>query len=135
MSFLATDCIFSHIFASKDLIFPIFQFIINSKEILSEFTILFKIFFQALIDVNQGLLSSLGVSHPKLEQIIGITAKHGLHSKLTGAGGGGFAFALISPFHKEKSVQNAKLELENNEFQSWDTNLAGEGVKISCKME
>ena len=52
---------------------------------------------QELIDMNQGLLSSLGVSHPSLERVVEVTAKHGLHTKLTGAGGGGFAFSLITP--------------------------------------
>ena len=47
--------------------------------------------------MNQGLLSSLGVSHPSLERVVAVTARHGLHTKLTGAGGGGFAFSLITP--------------------------------------
>uniref|UniRef100_A0ABM0MIQ6 Mevalonate kinase n=1 Tax=Saccoglossus kowalevskii TaxID=10224 RepID=A0ABM0MIQ6_SACKO len=52
---------------------------------------------EELIDINQSLLGILGVSHPSLEQVVQITSKHGLHSKLTGAGGGGCALTLIAP--------------------------------------
>ena len=45
---------------------------------------------QSLVDMNQGLMASLGVSHPSLEKVIQITAAYGLHTKLTGAGGGGW---------------------------------------------
>ena len=47
--------------------------------------------------MNQGLLASMGVSHPSLEKVIQLTAAHGLHTKLTGAGGGGVAFSLLTP--------------------------------------
>ena len=50
-----------------------------------------------MIDTNQGLLCALGVSHPSLDRAVSIAAKHGLHAKLTGAGGGGCAFALLDP--------------------------------------
>ena len=85
--------------------------------------------FQELIDVNQGLLSALGVSHPALEQIINIAAKQKMHAKLTGAGGGGFVYALITPWHTEIQINAAKLELESAGFLCWEAQLAGDGVK------
>lgn len=86
---------------------------------------------EELIDVNQGLLSALGVSHPALEQIIHIAAKQKMHAKLTGAGGGGFAYALITPWHTEIQINAAKMELENAGFLCWEAQLAGEGVKYT----
>jgi len=52
---------------------------------------------QALIDENHAYLVNLGVSHPSLEAIKNKTAstQYGLHTKLTGAGGGGCAVTLI----------------------------------------
>ena len=53
-----------------------------------------------------------------------------LHAKLTGAGGGGFAFALITPFHTEGQVSAVKKELQSQGFDCWDTNIAGDGIKV-----
>lgn len=49
----------------------------------------------SLVNINQGLLVSIGVSHPTLDTICRLTAEMGLSSKLTGAGGGGCAFTLL----------------------------------------
>ena len=54
-------------------------------------------FFQKLIDLNQHLLVTLGVSHGSLDRLCRVTAKYGMHSKLTGAGGGGCGFTLVTP--------------------------------------
>jgi len=37
----------------------------------------------------------IGVSHPALDSICDISARHGFVSKLTGAGGGGCAYTLL----------------------------------------
>ncbi|MDH3693101.1 MAG: hydroxymethylglutaryl-CoA reductase, degradative [Gammaproteobacteria bacterium] len=48
-----------------------------------------------LMNVNQGLLNSLQVSSPELEDLIQLTRRHGaLGAKLTGGGGGGSMIAL-----------------------------------------
>ena len=47
--------------------------------------------------MNQYLLNLLGVGHPSLDAVCSIAKQHGLHAKLTGAGGGGCAFALVPP--------------------------------------
>ena len=48
-----------------------------------------------LMDVNQNLLRALGVSQDSLDTVCRVSLKHGLHSKLTGAGGGGCAITLL----------------------------------------
>ena len=50
---------------------------------------------QSLMSVNQGLLAALGVSHSSLDTICNVCAEHSVAAKLTGAGGGGCAFALV----------------------------------------
>lgn len=48
-----------------------------------------------LMEMNQGLLESMGVSHSSIETVIQTTVKHKLTSKLTGAGGGGCVLTLL----------------------------------------
>lgn len=51
-----------------------------------------------LVALNHGLLYSLGVSHPRLELLKQLVDASGVGwTKLTGSGGGGCAFALLSP--------------------------------------
>jgi hypothetical protein len=48
-----------------------------------------------LITVNHGLLCTLGVGHPALSAAVDAVNAVGFSAKLTGAGGGGCAIALI----------------------------------------
>jgi len=83
---------------------------------------------ESLVDMNQGLLASLGVSHPSLERVIQITGAHGLHTKLTGAGGGGVAFSLVTPDTDKSKVDQAKKDLEKASFMCYTTSIGGPGV-------
>ncbi|XP_073257523.1 mevalonate kinase-like [Porites lutea] len=83
-----------------------------------------------LIDLNQQLLVTLGVSHSSLDELCCVTSKYGLHSKLTGAGGGGCAFTLVTPDSSEKSVSDVIHDLTNLGFEVWDTCLGDEGVTL-----
>ena len=65
-----------------------------------------------MISLNHNLLRVLGVSHPALEEIIQIASKYDLHAKLTGGGGGGFAFIYLpdnTETCKIKDVKKVKL--------------------------
>ncbi len=85
---------------------------------------------EQLIDYNQKLLEALNVSHTALEDVVGTVAEFGLHAKLTGAGGGGFAFALIPPYVQEKSVSTCKETLLEKGYTCWETDLGVTGVKL-----
>jgi mevalonate kinase len=50
---------------------------------------------QMMIDVNHSLISCLGINHEAIESVVAITKKYGLHSKLTGSGGGGCLITFI----------------------------------------
>ncbi|XP_006171278.1 mevalonate kinase isoform X2 [Tupaia chinensis] len=52
---------------------------------------------EELFDMNQHHLNALGVGHASLDRLCQVTTAHGLHSKLTGAGGGGCGITLLKP--------------------------------------
>ena len=90
---------------------------------------------EQLIDYNQKLLESLGVSHPSLEKVVSLSSDHDLHGKLTGAGGGGFAFVLLTPRkddgqEREEAVKVAKERLNEEGFRCWETLLQPQGVSV-----
>uniref|UniRef100_A0A8C4QDD0 Mevalonate kinase n=1 Tax=Eptatretus burgeri TaxID=7764 RepID=A0A8C4QDD0_EPTBU len=86
--------------------------------------------WETLIDVNQQLLMAIGVGHPCLEQICRVTRKHGLHSKLTGAGGGGCCFTVVPPGVGANVVSAVRTELVQCGFVCWETDLGGPGVCV-----
>jgi mevalonate kinase len=63
--------------------------------------------FGKLMDINQGLLASLGVSTINLEKSIYAARAHGAYgAKLSGAGGGDCMYALVNATH-QKNVERA----------------------------
>lgn len=84
-----------------------------------------------LIDMNQHLLNLLGVGHPSLDTVITIARRHNLHAKLTGAGGGGCAFALIPPYVAKSDVKAAMQEIIAAGYDCFQTSLGGPGVTAS----
>jgi len=86
---------------------------------------------EELVDYNQALLHALGVSHPSLQDVCNIFSQFGLHGKLTGAGGGGFAFAFIPPSLPEKSLALIKESLENSGFTCCTADVGGTGMTVN----
>ena len=86
-----------------------------------------------LIDRNQFVLANgLCVSHSKLDSVCKLASQYGLHAKLTGAGGGGYAFVIL-PLHVDaKILQKITAELINMDCGVCETTLGSTGgVKIS----
>ena len=54
----------------------------------------------------------------------------GLHGKLTGAGGGGFAFSLVPPTMTEESVDRVREALEGAGYTVLRTQVGGGGVRV-----
>uniref|UniRef100_A0A3Q2PIL2 GHMP kinase C-terminal domain-containing protein n=1 Tax=Fundulus heteroclitus TaxID=8078 RepID=A0A3Q2PIL2_FUNHE len=77
---------------------------------------------QELIDINQHHLNVMGVGHPSLDTLCQVTAARGLHSKLTGAGGGGCGITLLRPGATVKDLRDC-------DFDCWETSIGGPGVQ------
>ncbi|KAK1328727.1 hypothetical protein QTO34_012302 [Cnephaeus nilssonii] len=83
-----------------------------------------------LIDMNQHHLNALGVGHASLDQLCQVTMAHGLHSKLTGAGGGGCGITLLRPGLQGPEVEATKQALTDCGFDSWETSIGAPGISI-----
>ncbi|GAA97730.1 uncharacterized protein L969DRAFT_55402 [Mixia osmundae IAM 14324] len=83
-----------------------------------------------LIDANHLHLNFLGVGHSALEIIVAKTRSYQLHSKLTGAGGGGCAVTLIPDGYDEAKLKLLKSELGEAGFECFETTVGGSGISL-----
>ncbi|KAG8363799.1 hypothetical protein BUALT_Bualt19G0059900 [Buddleja alternifolia] len=85
-----------------------------------------------LMEMNQGLLQCMGVSHASIETVIRITSKYKLSTKLTGAGGGGCVLTLLPNLLSGTVVDKVIADLESCGFQCLIAGIGGRGMEISC---
>eukprot|EP00257_Ricinus_communis_P010124 XP_002529655.2 mevalonate kinase [Ricinus communis] len=85
---------------------------------------------EELMEMNQGLLQCMGVSHASIETVLRITLKYKLASKLTGAGGGGCVLTLLPTLLSGTIVDKVIAELESCGFHCLVAGIGGNGVKI-----
>ncbi|XP_030075598.1 mevalonate kinase isoform X2 [Microcaecilia unicolor] len=85
---------------------------------------------EELFDINQHHLNVLGVGHPSLDRLCQVTASHGLHSKLTGAGGGGCGITLLRPDVDPAVVEAAKQQLKACGYECWETHIGAPGISL-----
>ncbi|XP_064128404.1 mevalonate kinase isoform X1 [Loxodonta africana] len=85
---------------------------------------------EELIDMNQHHLNALGVGHASLDRLCQVTMAHGLHSKLTGAGGGGCGITLLKPDVEQLAVEATKQALTGCGFDCWETSIGAPGVSV-----
>ncbi|KAI6171651.1 GHMP kinase domain containing protein [Aphelenchoides besseyi] len=83
---------------------------------------------QELCRINNHLLNGLGVGHAKSTQICALLARYGIHTKLSGAGGGGTCFAFITKEASPTLLKMIEDELCQLGFELWRPNLGGCGV-------
>jgi len=82
--------------------------------------------------MNQALLKVLVVSHPALDRICRSVSKFGLHAKLTGAGGRGYALVLLPACSSQQTkVQQMKEQLQRKGFVYIETELGSAGITVS----
>ncbi|KAI9084775.1 hypothetical protein K1719_033181 [Acacia pycnantha] len=86
---------------------------------------------EELMEMNQGLLQCMGVSHAAIESVLRTTLKYKLASKLTGAGGGGCVLTLLPTLLSGTVVEKVISELESCGLQCFTAGIGGKGVDIS----
>ncbi|XP_062002695.1 mevalonate kinase-like [Rosa rugosa] len=85
---------------------------------------------EELMEMNQGLLQCMGVSHASIETILRTTLKYKLASKLTGAGGGGCVLTLLPTLLSAMVVDKVTAELESCGFHCLTAAIGGQGVQV-----
>jgi len=84
-----------------------------------------------LMNINHGLLVSLGVSHPRLDRIRELVDGVSIGwTKLTGAGGGGSAITLLKPDTSPAKLRELEGKLDAENFERFETTLGGDGVGV-----
>ncbi|XP_047958770.1 mevalonate kinase-like [Salvia hispanica] len=83
-----------------------------------------------LMEMNQGLLQCMGVSHSTIETVIKTTLKYKLATKLTGAGGGGCVLTLLPTLLAATVVDKVIRELEDCGFKCLIAGIGGRGMEI-----
>ncbi|GMI45896.1 hypothetical protein TrCOL_g692 [Triparma columacea] len=95
------------------------------------------------VRVAQGLLRTIGVSHPALEMVVETSRVYGVESKLTGAGGGGCAISILHKKVDEETRQKVEKAMgglawegegeggrERRTFEVVRTEAGGRGVTV-----
>ena len=59
-----------------------------------------------------------------------VDARHGLHSKLTGAGGGGCGFTLLPPSASSEAVTGLTVDMQALGYELFETSAGGPGVLL-----
>ncbi|KAK9266976.1 hypothetical protein L1049_020645 [Liquidambar formosana] len=85
---------------------------------------------EELMEMNQGLLQCMGVSHASIETVLRTTLKYKLTSKLTGAGGGGCVLTLLPTLLSRTVIDKVIAELESYGFHCLTAGIGGNGLEI-----
>uniref|UniRef100_A0A7N0VE60 Mevalonate kinase n=1 Tax=Kalanchoe fedtschenkoi TaxID=63787 RepID=A0A7N0VE60_KALFE len=89
---------------------------------------------EELMEMNQGLLQCMGVSHAAIETVLRTTLKYKLASKLTGAGGGGCVLTLLPTLLSNTIADKVMAELESCGFECSIAGTGGKGVEICSEV-
>ncbi|KAF9605483.1 hypothetical protein IFM89_017502 [Coptis chinensis] len=120
----------AHVFTAVDSISKEFSSIIQSPASDDLSLVEKEGKLEELIEMNQGLLQCMGVSHASIESVLRTTLKYRLASKLTGAGGGGCVLTLLPALLAKTVVDKVIAELESSGFQCLIAEIGGKGVEI-----
>ena len=84
-----------------------------------------------LMNINHGLLVSLGVSHPRLERVRELVDYQDLGwTKLTGAGGGGCSITILRQGAPKEKITKLNKQLDAEGYETFQTTIGGDGVGV-----
>jgi mevalonate kinase len=83
-----------------------------------------------LLEDNQSFLQVLGVSHRSIEEIVAIGRRHGLATKLTGAGGGGCVISLVGADATPAQVEAFQHDVAAAGFGAFQTTVGQGGAEV-----
>jgi mevalonate kinase len=86
-----------------------------------------------LITVNNNLLRTIDVSHPKLEKILTIAANNEFAAKITGAGGGGCVFVLLPSNFKSLAKYKSLCDSFTSAGFNWMQTSVSSGTGVDFK--
>ncbi|KAL8251585.1 hypothetical protein R6Q59_035278 [Mikania micrantha] len=118
------------VFAAVDFISNEFASIIQSSSNFDDDVTNNEQRISELMEMNQGLLRCMGVSHTSIETVLQTTAKYDLTSKLTGAGGGGCVLTLLPALLSATVIDKVIGELEQDGFQCLVAEIGGNGLEF-----
>nr|WNX96114.1 Mevalonate kinase [Ayapana triplinervis] len=119
------------VFTAVDFISNEFASIIQSSSFSDDDDVIKKEQnIKELMEMNQGLLKCMGVSHASIETVVQTTVKYGLTSKLTGAGGGGCVITLLPALLSSAVIGKVIEELEQCGFQCLIAEIGGNGLEF-----
>ncbi|KAJ3270218.1 hypothetical protein HDV01_007677 [Terramyces sp. JEL0728] len=82
-----------------------------------------------LVNMNQQLLVCAGMSHPVIDTLCATSARYGLTTKLTGAGGGGCCLTLIDKDASQEKINGLLNAFTNLQVDSFYTKVGVTGVQ------
>ncbi|AEF95760.1 mevalonate kinase [Methanotorris igneus] len=88
---------------NRDDIFKLIEKVVDTSK-----TTFDKEIFGELMYINHNLLKRLGVSTPKLDEVVEIGKTYGYGAKLTGAGGGGCVIILVNENKEDELINKLK---------------------------
>ncbi|CAG8513129.1 2835_t:CDS:2 [Gigaspora margarita] len=106
----------------------------NVRTRLENFPKIVNLILDAIHGISESFKEILEkeISHPSLDKVREIAAQYDLHTKLTGAGGGGCAITLIRNDVSKEQIEIIKKALNASPhcFECYETSIGGYGVSV-----
>lgn len=110
--------------------FDMIQQLVEKFVALGERKVLSEEVLGQKIEHNQQILEDLGVSHPRIDEVMRICKQYNGATKLTGAGGGGCTITLLPRSLSNEDVSKLIAQLESKGFECFTSSIGGPGLVV-----